>query len=341
MATVFNGEVRSGDAQPIFTPPSNSSPVVLRYYVADGSVVKAGDVLLRIDAGESAVQIRTLDAQIEQAAVKTAKEVAELQLKAVDAELAQVDAQAALDTAKVDAAIPKTLISALDFDRYRAEFERSEHDAVLKQQQLDDAQNAVTRRGNDGKLELEKLKSQRAFHQAEVDSAEVRAERGGTVVHGFNNFFGGNGRCDEGSSSFPGQKVGEVVGAGAMSVRAWVLEPDRAGLVVGEKLRLDFDALPQRVASGTITAISGASEARTEWGSGRYFVVDIDLADVGALPLKPGMSVRVATLQPDDGKKIMTSTNALNANDPVRASGEIYARNTAAITPPRSMICGS
>ncbi len=221
----------------------------------------------------------------------------------------------------------------MDFDRYLAELERSEHDAVLKQQQLTDAQQAVARRGDDGILELEKLKSQRAFNQAQMDAAEVHAERAGTVVHGFNNLFGTNGRYEEGSSSYPGQKVGEVVGGGAMIARAWVLEPDRAGLDVGEKLQLAFDALPGRVASGTVTAISGASEAHAEWGGGRYFVVDIDIAQTSTLPLKPGMSVRVETLQPQAGKTALSAV-AASDNEPVRATGDVYARSTAAITPP-------
>ena len=35
-ATVFSGEVQVAGAQEILTPPSMSSPVVLRYYLADG-----------------------------------------------------------------------------------------------------------------------------------------------------------------------------------------------------------------------------------------------------------------------------------------------------------------
>src|SRR5262245_35736845 len=63
-AVVLTGEVQAVDAQPIRVPPSDSSPVVLRYYIPDGQPVKAGDVVLRIDPGQSASQIRTLDAQI-------------------------------------------------------------------------------------------------------------------------------------------------------------------------------------------------------------------------------------------------------------------------------------
>jgi multidrug resistance efflux pump len=332
-AVVFSGEVQSVEAQSIFTPPSDSAPVVLRYYVADGTLVKPGDVVLRIDAGQKAAEIRKLDAEAEQAAAKIAKEVGELRLKAADAELASIDAQAALDTARVDAAIPGQLISALDFDNHQAELARSEHDAALKQQQLADARAAATRRADDGKLELDKMQVQRAFDQAQVGAAEVRAERAGVVMHGFNNHLSSSGRFDEGASSFPGQKVGEIVGTGAMQVRAWVLEPERAGIAPGAKLRLAFDALPGREVAGTIQTISGASEAKPEWGAGRYFVVDIDLADATGLPLKPGMSVRVETAGGQTDQPGETAGAGI-AHDVVRASGEIFARSTVAISPP-------
>jgi multidrug resistance efflux pump len=327
-AAVFSGEVGAEGAQPIFCPPSDSAPVVLRYYVADGAKVKAGDVLVRIDAAQAAQQIRKLDDQIEQARAKVDKETAELRVKQVDAELALIDAEAALDTARVDAAIPKALLSALDYDRYQAEAEKTAHDAVLKRQEADDARAAVARRSDDGKLELRKLEVQKLYFQGEVDAAEVRADRDGTVVHGFNRWLGT--RYDEGASGFPGQEIGTLTGTDALNARAWVLEPDRAGLAVGQSLRLTFDALPGQAASGRITAISGASEERQAWGPGRYYVVDIAIASTPQLALRPGMSVRA-----ESESAAAAPVAAVRADaEPARASGEIYAQTNAAISPP-------
>lgn len=334
VAVVFSGEVRSDDSQPILVPPSNSSPVVLRYYMADGAKVKAGDVVLRIDAGEAASQIISLDAQIAQTTTTTEKEVADLQVKAVEAEQALATAQAAFDTAKVDAAIPQKLISALDFDRYHAELIRSQTDLALKQHNLDDARAAIGRSGNDGKLQLDKLHMQHDFYEKLVNAAAVHANRAGILVHGFDNVFGGGGRYEEGSTVFPGHEVGEVVGTGAMTVHAWVLAPDRTGLSVGENACLTFDALPGRSVGSTIKALSGASQERAEWGDGRYFVVDLDVPDAATLPLKSGMSVRVQTMAAAD---TCASTKVVADADgkPVRASGEFYARDSLAISPPQ------
>jgi len=330
-AVVFSGEVRAESAQPVFCPPSDSSPVVLRYYVADGAQVKAGDVLLRIDAGPAAQQIRTLEGQIEQGRAKVDKEVAELRLKLADAELALIDAQAAFDTAKVDAAIPKQFLSALDYDRYHAEFDRTGHDAELKQHEVDDARTAVARRSADGKLEIEKLQVQQLFYGTQVDMAEVRADRDGTLVHGFSRWFGN--RLDEGASSFPGQEVGTVTGADILSVRAWVLEPDRPGLATGQTLRLTFDALPGRTAAGKITAISGASESRQEWGAGRYYVLDVEISNQAGLTLRPGMSARVESEAAAEDAAATAGSAHIPGAAP-KASGEVYAQSTAAISPP-------
>ena len=333
LAVVFAGEMRSDGAQPVFVPPSDSSPVVLRYYLADGSPVKRGDVLLRIDAGTAAQQILSLDSQLAQTRARVDKEIAQLKLKAVEADIALADAQAALDTAKVDAAIPKSLISALDFDKHAAELARSQRDLELKRQQLADAQAAVTRRERDGKLEVDKLELQRTYYKTEVDASSVSSDRDGVLVHAFNNFFGANGgRYEEGSSAQPGWDVGEVVSDGAMSVRAWVLAPGRTGLRDGEKLCLAFDALPARRSEGTIRAISGAPEAHAAWGDGSYFTVDIDMPGAKDLPLLPGMNVRAETDSADD---CVAPARARADTEPVKATGEIYPRARVPIMPPQ------
>ena len=288
---VLTGEVRAVDAQQIITPHSNSSPVVIRFFIPEGDPVKAGDVVLRIDPGQSASQIPELEAQIEQAHARVAKEIAELEVKAVDAELALVDAEAELAIAKLDASIPADLISGLDYDRHQGELDRTVREAALKQAELQSAREAVRRRQADGALEAEKLTVQRDYHAALVETAEVRADRDGIVVHGFNNNWLG-GRIDEGSSTMPGSTAGEVVSGGAMRVQAWVLESDRAALRADQPVQLAFDALPGRGVEGTIAGVSGAPERRPEWGEGRWFSVDVDF-DADGLRLLPGMSVRV------------------------------------------------
>ena len=297
---VMTGQVRAPDAEGIYAPVADSSPVVLRFLVPEGSEVKPGDPLVRIDPGASLASQETLQAQIAQTRARVAKELADLAVLEVDAELAFVDAQAALAKAEVDAAIPGDYIARIDADRYQGELERAQREIALKQGELDAARDATRRRRDDAALEIAKLDTDLRFAAANIAAAEPRAEGRGVVVYGFNPWTGQ--RYEEGASVNSGSLIGEVIQEGSLSVRAHVLEPDRRDLAVGHALELQFDAIPGRTVPGRISAISGAPQAKAEWGAGRYFLVDVDLPADHGLPLRPGMSARLlATLgAPED-----------------------------------------
>lgn len=287
----LTGEVRILDAEVIYTPPSDSSPVVLRYYLPDGSQVKAGDVIVRIDPGQATSQVRLLEAQIDQARSRTEKEIVELRVKLLDAERALIDAEAARDKAKVDAAIPADYIARLDLDRYRSEKERSEREFSLKQTEFNNAKAAIVRRQADTKLEIQKLQLQRDYQKAAIANAEQKASRDGVLTHGFDAWRGG--RIDEGSSSWPGQKIGEIVGDGRRGVLAYALEPERRGLKLKQAVSLVFDAYPKKTITGTISKIAAAPDSKSEWGNARYFAIEISLPEKLDIYLLSGMNVRV------------------------------------------------
>ncbi len=293
-AVVITGQVRAPDAEIIYAPMSETSPVTLRYLAPEGSEVKPGDPLVRIDPGGALSQQESLKAQIAQAHARIDKELAELAVREVDAELALVDAEAALAKAEVDAAIPADYIARIDADRYQGERERARRELVLKKEELDAARTAVARRRTDGELEISKLQTDLDYASAVIAMAEQRAEGTGVVTFYFNAWTGQ--RYEEGSSTNSGQAIGELVRPGALGVRAHALEPDRRGLKVGQPVQLQFDAIRGKSLPGRVTAIGGTPLAKAEWGGGRYFVIDISLPEEHELPLRPGMSVRVSAV---------------------------------------------
>ena len=337
-AVVLTGEVRSLGAEPLFAPPSMSSPVVLRSFVEDGAQVKKGDAVLSIDAGQAAAQLQNLKDQIEKAENKNAKELADLQLKEADAEIALVNARAAERTAAVDAAIPRHLIAAIDYDKYQGTWTSAKRQAELAKRNLDDARAAVARSRRSGQLEVDKLKLQLQFNQDQVDTATVYAGQDGTVIHGFMTVsFNGQvaGRFEQGSNAMPGTQVGEIVQPGGhYTVRAWALESDRDQLKPGQSVGLHFDALPGSQVAGTIRRVSGSASDKPEWGDGRYYQVDIAPGPgMDSLHLLPGMSVRVDTAQVSRPAQARLPEK-MDARA-LKASGEIYARDTVALMPPQ------
>lgn len=215
---LLSGVVRSSDAETIYAPMSNSSPVVLRQLAVDGAAVKPGDVLVRIDPGAATAQINALKTQIALAKARIDKERAELDVRRVDAALALVDAEAALAKAEVDAAIPADYLARIDYDRYQGEAERARREILLKRQELASAEAGVQRRARDGALEVAQLEADLVFAERQIARAEQRATRAGTAVFGFHPWSGQ--RFEVGASANAGMAIGEVVGAGELAVRA-------------------------------------------------------------------------------------------------------------------------
>ena len=326
---LLTGEVEALDSQTIFVPPSNSSPVILRNFVAEGSKVKAGDVLLRIDTSEAA-NIERMKTDLENLRARAERETANLEIAAVEAEQALVSAKAALDKARIDAALPKQQIAALNYDRYQAELDRATRDVEIKQDGLRNARQAVARRKQDGELEVKKLQIQMAFQVAQLAQAEVRATRDGVVVHGYSPWRGE--RLDEGAMAWPGDAAGVVLGDGRVAVTAWVLEADRPYLREGQPVGLRFDALPGVALNGKISSITSAPEARTRWGLGRYFRARIDLPENHGLPLAAGMSVLVEPLAP--GAAMAAAPARRAAAGALTVEGEIGSRQALPVAPP-------
>jgi multidrug resistance efflux pump len=324
---LLTGVVDALDSQEVLVPASNSSPVVLRNFVEEGAAVKAGDVVLQIDtpSGPSVEQMR-IDA--DQARARADKQVADLEVKAIEADRALATARAALAKAKVDAALPRGQVSNLDHDRFQGEHERARLDLEVKQQASAAARQAVARRRSDAALEEKRYRLTLEFTLARAEQVRVRARRDGVVVHGYSEWRGE--RYDEGASAFPGNTVGQVMGSGKMRVRAWAAEADRPFIRDGQPVRLGFDALPGRQVTGTIDAIASAPEPRANWGSARYFRVDVALPEGHGLALVPGMSVLV---EPEAaGTRRTAPTAPAPAGQPLE--GEIVSRVALPIAPP-------
>jgi multidrug resistance efflux pump len=241
-----------------------------------------------------------------------------------------VAARAALAIARVDAKLPRAQVGGLNYDNYQNVLQTAERDLEVKQATLANARAAVGRRREDGALEQKKLAASLAFAQAQLASAQVRADRDGVLVHDFSKWNGE--RFEEGASASPGNVAGQVLGSDRVGVVAWVLEADRPAIAPGQAVQLRFDALP---AAAPLTArvdkISATPEARAQWGSGRYFRADIALPAGHGLPLAPGMSVLV-TPQQAPAAAVAAALKAPTGG--LTLPGELASRVALPIAPP-------
>jgi multidrug resistance efflux pump len=327
---LLSGEVIAPDSQSIVMPPSDSSPTSIRYFVAEGQVVKAGDVVLRIDSGDPSA-VRNLELQMSGSRAKADKEIAELIVSEVDAHSAVLNAKAALDKALVDAALPRKFLSTLDFDRYQGEAARAKADLQQKQRASTAAQEAVQRRQRDAELEISKLQIGLAFAKVQQTRGDVVATTSGVVTHGFSTFRSGK-RYDEGESAMSGTTVGQVISGAKLAVRAYALEADRPFVQVNMPVTITLDAVPGREFVARIERISTTPEVRGIWGAGRYFSVDVALPESARAVAVPGMSAllekkgdNVVDVEKRDAEKDLAV---------LELEGELLSAKRSAISPP-------
>lgn len=231
---LFNGEVQTSDSFPITVPSTNMNPATMRFFLPEGTAVKKGDVVLRVES-QADSDVERVELELVQTRERGVREAADLEVKRIDAERALLTAKSALAKAKIDAALPKSQISALDFDKYQAERDRATRDLDVKQQAFENAQTAIQRKLEDNSLAIKRLQIQIAFAKQQVDQSEVKAGRDGILIHGYDSFTGK--RLDEGGHAMTGSSAGHIMGDGKLQVVAWVLEVDRPFLSLDQTVR--------------------------------------------------------------------------------------------------------
>lgn len=343
---LFNGEVQTSESFPITVPSTNMNPATMRFFLPEGSVVKKGDVVLRVES-QADSDVERVELELVQTRERGVREAADLEVKRIEAERALLMAKSALAKAKIDAALPKSQISALDFDKYLAERDRATRDLEVKQQAFENAQTAIQRKLEDNGLAVKRLQIQIAFAKQQMDQSEVKAGRDGILIHGYDSFTGK--RLDEGGHAMTGSSAGHIMGDGKLQVVAWVLEVDRPFLNVDQMVSVRFDAISEANSDarlqGKIKRISGAPEPRAIWGSGKYFKVEIELPEAKNLALLQGMSAQIEvenagatvnTAATNVSKKHVNVPPKAAAHVPQELSfeGEVLSRQAINIMPP-------
>ncbi len=273
---LISGEITAKNAQAIFVPHSYSGQAVIRFFLPEGSPVKPGDVILRIDSSAQS-DIEQLEIGLQQSQHRAKAEQAKLSVASLDAEKNYLIAKTTLAKAEIDARLPKAQISALDFDKYQGEKERAMRDLQVKSHAWEMAKEALQRAQNDAGLDYKKLQNNLQFQRQLLSKAEVRAEKAGIVVHAYSNNSGE--RIEQGSNAEIGELAGHVISDGAMHIKAWAVEADRSKLQAGMPVKVNIEALPSASFISKIDFISQAPEERKRWGKARYFQLDIKLPE--------------------------------------------------------------
>ncbi len=289
------------------------SPKVTGYIqsvpVKENQTVKAGDPIVVIDGGDYALALRQADAKIaaENATIGRirAQQAASVQ-QVAEADASRVAAVAAVNQAALDLGRAENLVRT----------------GTGAQAPLDQARSAKAQA--DAKLagaeaSLSAAKANVAVFDAQVTEAEAmlpslavardQAERdlSFTTLRAPYDGVVGNLSAQPGDLVSPGRRLAAVVPLDQVYVDANFKETQLHQIALGEKVRIEVDAMPGVEVEGTVASLSPASgsvfsllPADNATGNFTKIVqrvpvrIAIDRTDAEASLLRPGLSVKVA-----------------------------------------------
>jgi membrane fusion protein, multidrug efflux system len=274
--------------------------------VADNTLVKAGDVLLRLDDGDYVLaveaarqRIATQDTTIDRLARQTAAQRASIEQAAAQVASAQAElARANLAFTRADSLARTGNASIAAFDQARADRDRAIAGVAGARAGVEAANAAMD--------VLRAQQTEAESQRREYDTVLQRAERdlSFTVVRAPFDGMVGNRAAQPGQYVQAGTRLIAVVPLAGVYVQAAFKETQLANLRPGQAVDLHIDAYPDRTIHGTLTSLAPATGAEfsllpPENATGNFtkivqrlqvrIAVPDDIAREGKL--RPGMSV--------------------------------------------------
>lgn len=226
--------------------------------VREGDRVKAGDVLVRLDLGETALIVERDRRTVESAEARLRDLEAGSrrgEIRAAEAEVA--DRRAALALAEAEAARQALLRAKKagpqrDVDRAEAELARARAALAASEQRLALLQEGFRRQQTEqARAELERARIVLGQSELLVREAEIRAPADGVVLHRL---------VEPGQLLGPGQPAITLAFADRLYVRAFVPEPRLGHVRPGLAVRVRVDAFPGRTFPARVTEIAPDAE---------------------------------------------------------------------------------
>jgi HlyD family secretion protein len=295
------GALRAVKATPL-TVPQNSGgdmgPMKLAWLVEDGTLVKAGDVVIRFDQSGPTRALRDGEADLAVADARLTEE----QLKS-RAAVAGRDASATLAgeelartrqfQQKDQAIFSRNQIVESGIDEHLAGA-RQAHAEKVKQIERSLSQSKAS------VIDVERAMAKMTISHARsaLEQMEVRAPHDGILVLR-RGWRGAVPRV--GDQLWPGQGVAEIPLLDEMEAEVFVLEIDANGLKEGQPAEVTIEARPGQVWPGKIRLVDKLAKPRLASSPVQYFAVVIDLDSTDRAVMKPGQRVRsTLTLADED-----------------------------------------
>jgi HlyD family secretion protein len=283
------GTLRAAEATTISVASDVERPAKIAWLAGDGSLVKAGDVIVRFDP-----------TQFETALVKSEAQRSTADEKIVKAETEAAASRHGLD---LDAAMAAReagnarTFATRDTQIYsRFEIIESELDAALASARQAHAESVRSTKQEIAKTDLALLSIERRKADLEIAQSrrglaalQMTAPHDGILVLK-RDWRGNTPRV--GDTVWRGFEIGEIPQLDTMEADVLVLEADAGGLVVGQKAEVFLESQPGVAHAATVRLVDTLARPRLRGSPLQFFGAVLAVTGGDRAAMKPGQRVR-------------------------------------------------
>jgi len=288
---VLTGELDAARGATIAVPDLPQWQSSIKWLAQDGSQVKKGERVVELDNSSFTNDLDTkrraaLDTE-QQMQQKEAELKADLEHKQLDFDSRKAD----YEKAKIDADVPRDLLSAREYQDRQTKFDRAQVEMAKARDILaaQKSENDADRRN----LELQLGKARRDIDIATraIDSAVVRAPRDGVVI--IKDIPWEGRKIQTGDTVWVGFAIAVIPEMSSLRVNAALADVDDGRIAVGMPATIVLDGYPDMTFHGRVSSISAVAQEANPKSLRRTFKVFVDLDRVDAQRMRPGLSARV------------------------------------------------
>ncbi|WP_105172354.1 HlyD family secretion protein [Pseudoalteromonas sp. T1lg24] len=287
----ITGEIKASDSQTFFAPQSDTWRIQVEWMLPEGEVAKPGDVVVVFEGGSIASTIEQDEVSLNTAQDELKREQNKGKQAILEAEFALARADLLLEKAKIDAAVPKSHVSAFDYEENQLKLEQAVIQKHKAKASLAEAKTTARVNIRKQEIEIEHLQINLKENRERLQKLTHKATNQGPILYGNHPWYGT--KLFSGVTAQPGWKIAEIPAMTGLYLEAWVHEIDYKHLKQEQTMSLTLDAYQDTPLTAKLSDISTQPEERKEWGKDAYYRAVFEFEDTQQLKILPGMTGRV------------------------------------------------
>jgi Multidrug resistance efflux pump len=306
----LTGELRAARGEELAVPQLPEWQTTIKWLAPDGAEMKKGDRVVELDNSTFSSNLDTKRQAVSQAQQELQQKDAEWAADTLEKQLDVERKRADYDKTRLDAAVPRELLSARDFNDRQIKFKRAEVELAKAVDVLKTQFTSVKSDRDNLLLSLRKASRDLTIAERAINELILRAPHDGIVVIRDHPWEGR--RLQEGDGVFIGLPLAQFPEMGSLQVEADLADVDDGRIGAGMPATIVLDAYPGMSFPGRITSISAVAQESSRTSLRRAFRVIVALDRLDPARMRPGLSSRVVVHAMTQRDALLVSRAALD-----------------------------